>query len=72
MNFLPRRSQQLLLFLCETAVEMITATAWCGIVYALLGGQPIVRILQKKKTIVILDNTYPTQHLCTNQLSADD
>lgn len=26
------------------AVEMITATAWCGIVYALIGGQPMVRI----------------------------
>lgn len=25
------------------AVEMITATAWCGIVYALIGGQPMVR-----------------------------
>jgi ammonia channel protein AmtB len=25
------------------AVEMITATAWCGIVYSLLGGQPMVR-----------------------------
>lgn len=26
------------------AVEMLIATAWCGIVYALLGGQPMVRI----------------------------
>eukprot|EP00977_Amphora_coffeiformis_P024360 scaffold15622_cov150-Amphora_coffeaeformis.AAC.2 len=26
-----------------TAVEMITATAWCGIIYALIGGQPMVR-----------------------------
>lgn len=24
------------------AVEMITATAWCGIFYALVGGQPMV------------------------------
>jgi len=24
------------------AVEMLIATAWCGIVYALIGGQPIV------------------------------
>lgn len=24
------------------AVEMIAATAWCGIVYALLGGQPMM------------------------------
>lgn len=24
------------------AVEMLVATAWCGIVYALIGGQPIV------------------------------
>mmetsp|Transcript_17354 Transcript_17354/g.32388 ORF Transcript_17354/g.32388 Transcript_17354/m.32388 type:complete len:653 (+) Transcript_17354:673-2631(+) len=25
-----------------TAVEMITATAWCGIIYALIGGQPMM------------------------------
>jgi hypothetical protein len=25
------------------AIEMITATAWCGIFYALIGGQPMVR-----------------------------
>jgi hypothetical protein len=24
------------------AVEMITATSWCGIVYGLLGGQPMM------------------------------
>lgn len=24
------------------AVEMITATAWCGIVYSLIGGQPMM------------------------------
>ena len=26
-------------------VEMITATAWCGILYALIGGQPMVSVM---------------------------
>jgi hypothetical protein len=33
------------------AVEMLTATAWCGVFYSIFGGQPMVRMSVPKKML---------------------
>jgi len=34
------------------AVEMLTATAWCGVFYAIFGGQPMVRSFLSNKFLL--------------------
>ena len=35
-------SLKIIISVFDAAVEMISATAWCGIVYAIVGGQPMM------------------------------